>query len=100
MKPVNHKCGVGKHFFYDFGEAYPHVSAHFHNLLTHRYRLLLKSFNDLQLLMTVNHVQEPPSLKIPDNGGKVPMSFTATGFIDSDVLCPRPTLFFLTRTDD
>jgi hypothetical protein len=56
--------------------------------------LLLKGFNDLQLLMTVNHFQESPTLKVPDNGGKVPMSFTATDFIDSDALRSSPTLFF------
>jgi hypothetical protein len=94
MKSINHKSGVGKHFFDNFGEASPHVNAHFHNLLTHRYRLLLKGFNDVQLLMTVNHFQESPSLKVSDNGGKIPMSFTVTDFIDCDALRSSPTLFF------
>ncbi len=95
MKSINYKGGVGKHFFDNFGEANPHVNAHFHNLLTYRYRLLLKGFNDVQLLMTVNHFYESSSLKVPDNGGKVPMSFTVTDFIDSDALRSSPTFFLI-----
>ncbi|MEO1296748.1 MAG: hypothetical protein AAFW75_13240, partial [Cyanobacteria bacterium J06636_16] len=57
-------------------------------------RLLLKHFDDIFLLMTVDDFNQLPGFNIAENCDKVLMSFTLTDFIDADTFNVFPFFFF------
>jgi hypothetical protein len=58
MKSVKYEPRIGKHFLNHFGKASPHINTHFLDLLTELKGLLFKHFNDIILLMTINHLNQ------------------------------------------
>jgi hypothetical protein len=73
MKAVNHYHGIGKHLLDYLWESSPPIYAHLFNFCSHLYGLLLQGFNNVFLLVTVNHFNQFSSLNVADNGGEVLM---------------------------
>ncbi len=95
MKSVNYNLGIRKNFLHNFWETAPHIYTDFLNLFSHRKWLLHKDFNDIFLLMTVNHFDKFTLVNISNYSYKVLVPFALTNLVNTQTLslAPSPCFF-------